>query len=80
MRSRQLLSIVLSLIMVFGVTAGSAYAQTDDLDDILEDYCVMSLQEQGVIISDFELEDYREKLTTICEIGNEDDRDPEQIM
>jgi len=34
MKSRQLLSVVLSLIMVFGVSAGSAFAQTDDeLDD-----------------------------------------------
>lgn len=33
MKSTQLLSVVLSLIMVFGVTAGSAYAQTDDVDD-----------------------------------------------
>ncbi len=31
MRSRELLSIVLSLIMVLGVSAGSAYAQTDDV-------------------------------------------------
>jgi hypothetical protein len=38
MKSRELLSIVLSLIMVFGVTAGSAYAQTDevDIDDSVE--------------------------------------------
>ena len=33
MKSTQLLSVVLSLIMVFGVTAGSAYAQTDDDHD-----------------------------------------------
>ena len=32
MKSRELLSIVLSLIMVLGVTAGSAYAQTDEVD------------------------------------------------
>ena len=31
MKSRELLSIVLSLIMVLGVTAGTAYAQTDDV-------------------------------------------------
>jgi len=29
MKSRELLSVVLSLIMIFGVSAGSAYAQTD---------------------------------------------------
>ena len=33
MKSTQLLSVVLSLIMVFGVSAGSAFAQTDDVDD-----------------------------------------------
>ena len=33
MKSTQLLSIVLSLIMVFGVSAGSAFAQTDDVAD-----------------------------------------------
>ncbi|PBO85415.1 MAG: ABC transporter substrate-binding protein [Thaumarchaeota archaeon] len=33
MKNTQLLSVVLSLIMVFGVTAGSAYAQTGDVDD-----------------------------------------------
>jgi len=32
MKSRELLSIVLSLIIVLGVTAGSAYAQTDEAD------------------------------------------------
>jgi len=31
MKSRELLSIVLSIIMVFGVSAGSAYAQTDSV-------------------------------------------------
>jgi len=33
MKNTQFLSVVLSLIMVFGVTAGSAYAQTDNVDD-----------------------------------------------
>ena len=33
MKNTQLLSVILSLIMVFGVTAGSAFAQTDDVDD-----------------------------------------------
>ena len=34
MKSTQLLSVVLSMILVFGVSAGSAFAQTDDIDDI----------------------------------------------
>jgi len=33
MKSRQLLSVVLSLVMLLGVSAGSAFAQTDDVDD-----------------------------------------------
>ncbi len=33
MKSTQLLSVVLSLIMVFGVSAGSAFAETDDAAD-----------------------------------------------
>ena len=40
MKSRQLLSIVFSLIMFTGVTAGSvAFAETDELDDLLENFC-----------------------------------------
>jgi len=39
MKSKQLLSVVFSLIMFTGVTAGSAaFAQSDDLDDIIEDF------------------------------------------
>jgi len=33
MKNKQLLSVVLSLILVFGVSAGSAFAQTDDVDN-----------------------------------------------
>jgi len=33
MKSRQLLSVVLSLVILLGVSAGSAFAQTDDADD-----------------------------------------------
>jgi len=36
MKSRQLLSVVLSLIMVFGVSAGSAYAASHEMDDSVE--------------------------------------------
>lgn len=40
MKSRQLLSVIFSLIMFTGVTAGSAtaFAQSDELDDIIEDF------------------------------------------
>ena len=39
MKSRQLLSVVFSLIMFTGVTAGSmAFAESDDLDDLLKTF------------------------------------------
>ncbi len=49
MKSTQLLSVVFSLIMFTGVTAGSAaFAQSDDdnynLDDRLENFCSMSMK------------------------------------
>ena len=37
MKNTQLLSVVLSLIMVFGVSTGSAFAQTDDNADNIDD-------------------------------------------
>lgn len=46
MKSRQLLSVVFSLIMISGVSAGSAaHGQSDDLEEIentLEDFCELS--------------------------------------
>jgi len=76
MKSTQLLSVVLSLIMFTGVTAGSAaFADSDDLDDILETYCEMTLDEQSAILSDYELTEYKEKLEIICEIEDEDERE-----
>ena len=78
MKSRQLLSVVFSLIMFTGVTAGSAaaaFAESDDLDDILEDFCEMTIQERADIVSDYELDEYADKLAIICEIDNEDERE-----
>ena len=78
MKSRQLLSVVFSLIMFTGVTAGSAtaaYAESDDIDDILEDFCEMTIQEQADIVSDYELDEYADKLAIICEMDDEDERE-----
>ena len=76
MKSTQLLSIVFSLIMFTGVTAGNAaFAESDDIDDILEDFCDMTLEEQGDVLSEYDLDDYAEKLTVICEIEDEDERE-----
>ena len=77
MKSRQLLSVVFSLIMFTGVTAGSAvvFAESDDLDDILEDYCEMTIQERVDIVSDYKLDEYTDKLAIICEMDDEDERE-----
>ena len=75
MKSRQLLSVVFSLIMFTGITAGSAtaFAESDDLDDILEDFCDMTIQERADIVSDYELDEYADKLAIICDMEDESD-------
>ncbi|NQV39583.1 MAG: ABC transporter substrate-binding protein [Nitrosopumilus sp.] len=76
MKSRRLLSVVFSLIMFTGVTAGNAaFADSDELDDILEGFCVMTTDEQNAIISENGLDEYAEKFATICAIEDEDDRE-----
>ena len=76
MESRQLLSVVFSLIMFTGVTAGSAaFAESDDLDDIIEDYCEMTIQERADVVSNYELDEYVDKLAIICEMEDEDERE-----
>ncbi|QLH03751.1 ABC transporter substrate-binding protein [Nitrosopumilus cobalaminigenes] len=76
MKSTQLLSVVFSLIMFTGVTAGNtAFAESDDLDDILEDFCEMTLDERSDTISKYDLDDYAEKLVIICEIEDDDERE-----
>ncbi len=76
MKSTQLLSVVFSLIMFTGITAGNmAFADSDDLDDILEDYCEMTLDERSDIIEKHELDEFAEKLAIICEIEDDDERE-----
>ena len=77
MKSTQLLSVVFSLIMFTGVTAGSvAFADTDDLEDKLEDFCEMSLEQQNDFFTDYpDMAEYDEKLSAICEIAEEDERE-----
>ena len=76
MKSTQLLSVILSLIMLTGVTAGNtAFAESDDIDDILEDFCKMTMGEQSNILSKYDLDEYAEKLAAVCDIEDEDDRD-----
>ena len=76
MKSTQLLSVVFSLIMFTGVTAGNAaFAESDELDDILEKYCEMTIEERSDILSKYELNEYAEKLATICDIVDKDQRE-----
>ena len=75
MKSTQLLSVVFSLIMFTGVTAGNtAFAESDEIDDILEDFCEMTIDERSDILSKYDLDDYAEKFATICDIEDEDER------
>jgi len=89
MKSRELLSIVLSLIMVLGVTAGSAYAQTDDVgvSDSIEVIVNDNIEEDDVRDeeSDDDRDDYDDsryakhdlddKLDRYCEMTDEEKRD-----
>jgi len=80
MKSRQLLSIVFSLIMFTGVSAGSAaFAESDeyydDLEDQLEDFCYMTDEQRVDFFSNNpDMAEYDEKLTIICDIEDEDNR------
>jgi len=76
MKSTQLLSVVFSLIMFTGVTAGNAaFADSDELDDILEAFCEMASEEQSDLLSEYGLDKYAEKLATVCAIEDDDERE-----
>ena len=81
MKSRQLLSVVFSLIMFTGVTASStAFAETDEyyneIEDKLEDFCQMSDVERSDFFVDYpDFAEFDEKLGIICDIENEDERE-----
>jgi hypothetical protein len=75
MKSTQLLSVVFSLIMFTGVTAGNAaFAESGELDDILEKYCEMTIEERSDIISKYQLDEYAGKLAIICDIEDDAER------
>jgi len=48
--------------MFNGVTTGNAAFAESDLDNMLEDYCKMSIEEQDALIIDYHLGDYAENL------------------
>lgn len=62
--------------MFTGVTAGNAaFADSDELDDILEAFCEMTTEERSDIIAKYGLDEYAEKLATVCIIEDDDERE-----
>jgi hypothetical protein len=81
MKKAQLLSVVFSLIMFTGLTAGTAvaYAESDDdkhdFDDRLEYFCEMTNKEKDQLFADHpRLVEFEERLTGYCEL-DEDERE-----
>ena len=76
MKSTQLLSVVFSLIMFTGVTAGNAaFAESDEVDDILEEFCELSIAEQDEVLSEYGLEEYADDFAEICAMDDSEERD-----
>jgi len=81
MKNTQLLSVVFSLIMFTGVTAGTAiaYAESDDsdhdFDDRLEYFCEMTDPEKEQLFIDHpRLAEFEDRLNEYCEL-DEDERE-----
>ena len=83
MKQAQLLSIVFSLIIFTGITAGSAVAYADsdddydkdDLEDKLEYFCGLSEDEKTQLYGEYpDLENYKTQLEKFCEL-DEDERE-----
>jgi len=81
MKKAQLLSVVFSLIMFTGLSAGTAvaYAESDndehDFDDRLEYFCEMTDDEQGQLFQDHpRLTDFKKQLSDYCQL-DEDERE-----
>ncbi len=81
MKKAQLLTVVFSLIMFTGLTAGTAvaYAESDDdkhdFDDRLEYFCEMTDEEKDQLFADHpRLAEFEERLTGLCEL-DEDERE-----
>jgi len=78
MKSR-VLSIVLSLIMVLGVTAGSAYAEADDsrdgnydFKDKLDRYCDLTDEEKAELVAKHDKSaEHQELMNQYCELDEE---------
>ena len=75
MKNTQLLSVVFSLIMFTGITAGTAvaYAESEDndhdFDDRLEHFCEMTDSEKEQLFDDHpRLAQFEERLTNYCDL------------
>ncbi len=84
MKTKELLSVVLSLIIVLGVTAGSAYAQTDDIDDNSIDNDSIDAATVEDDLDDDKVEDEIDGTTADDELDDdrdeyEDDRDDDYV-
>jgi len=73
MKKGQLLSILFSMIMFTGLTAGTAVAYAEvgddnyDFDDKLDRYCEMSEEDKAAFIEEHDkAEDHQEKMTEYC--------------
>jgi len=79
MKSRQLLSVVLSLVMLLGVSAGSAFAQTDDtVDNTTVDVASTAVEESDEVRDDTDdTDDAIDKTNDAMDEGdaNDEDRD-----
>jgi hypothetical protein len=62
--------------MFTGVTAGNtAFAESDDLDDILEDYCEFDVDPDTFFVDNPDLADFRDEIIAICELPTKDERE-----
>ncbi|MFZ9006190.1 MAG: hypothetical protein ACO293_05365, partial [Nitrosopumilaceae archaeon] len=89
MKRAQLLSIVFSLIMFTGITAGSAVAyadsdddyEMDDLDDKLEYYCEMNDDEKAQLFNEYDnLASYTKELDDFCTLDEDEREDQIEIF
>ena len=81
MKNQQLLRLVFSLILITGLSAGTAvtFAESDenedDFDDKLEQFCSMTNEEKNQLLEEYpSLSQYEELLTEYCSL-DEDERE-----
>ena len=55
--------------MFTGITAGSVYAQLNDLEDLVEDFCELSSVQQSDFFSDYpDMDEFKDEFSRICDI------------